>query len=167
MEAPRVRASGTGDGARRCPLCRDALAPGAPVDECAGCGTGYHPACRRELSRCATLGCGEAPAPPRPRAPRRRAPWVPAPDELHQLPADDDAEDDDAPRPRPPGLFLLIARAALANPGPWLGAALIGAAVAFSLTVELLGWELVSALRLPLLLLGIMLLTGLGDRRVR
>ncbi|MCO5171674.1 MAG: hypothetical protein M9894_35675 [Planctomycetes bacterium] len=159
MEAPRLRPTDAGDGARRCPLCRDALAPGGPVEECAGCGTGYHPACRRELSRCATLGCGEAAAPPRPRAPRRRPPWEPAPDEIHQLPADDE---DDPPRPRrQPGLFELIARAILASPGPWLGAALLAAGI----TLGLLGEA--QALRVPLVLLGVILLTGAHGRRAR
>lgn len=84
-----VRSSDEG-ATLRCPLCHDAL--GAVIERCAGCDTPYHPGCRRELGRCATLGCAEAAAPPRRAGPRPvRAPWAVPAGEGVPRPADDAA----------------------------------------------------------------------------
>jgi hypothetical protein len=48
-------------GPRTCPFCRDEA--GEDVTPCA-CGVIYHPECRAELSRCATIGCAGKSATP-------------------------------------------------------------------------------------------------------
>lgn len=49
--------------ALRCAWCHDDALPGAA--RCAGCGTVVHVECLGALQGCTTIGCGEAPRPPR------------------------------------------------------------------------------------------------------
>lgn len=59
---------------RSCAFCRDDVAPGEGA-ECPRCAAVLHPACREELGRCPTLGCGEAAeAPPAWRTHRSEGP---------------------------------------------------------------------------------------------
>ncbi len=60
----------------RCAICHDTL--GEQETACAGCGSKTHADCRRELGRCATLGCAAEVAPPGaagPRADGRTGPY--------------------------------------------------------------------------------------------
>lgn len=52
-----LKLSERADSAATCVFCREAL-DAAPVS-CPGCGVGLHAACRDEVSRCPTLGCGQ------------------------------------------------------------------------------------------------------------
>lgn len=61
----------------RCVYCRADVLSQAELDECPGCRTTLHIACRAELGRCPTPGCAVAPAPAPRSAPvdqARRAP---------------------------------------------------------------------------------------------
>jgi hypothetical protein len=60
--SPQLRARER-EGRAVCAYCHDLL--GAEPTRCGGCGAEYHADCRRELGRCATVGCAASAAPPR------------------------------------------------------------------------------------------------------
>lgn len=54
----RLKPAGVDSGLGRiCPYCRDVFEQDDPAFTCE-CGATFHPECREELQRCATLGCG-------------------------------------------------------------------------------------------------------------
>jgi hypothetical protein len=55
----KIEVTARGDERPRCVYCRDDVAP-AELDECPGCRTTLHVACRAELERCPTAGCADA-----------------------------------------------------------------------------------------------------------
>lgn len=55
----KIEVSARGDERPRCVYCRDDVQP-AELDECPGCRTTLHLACRAELARCPTTGCADA-----------------------------------------------------------------------------------------------------------
>jgi len=86
------------DGEVRCVFCRGELTGG--IETCPGCRATFHPACRAEMSRCATIGCsgvrGEEGSSARRRPPRgstaevaRRRPSAATPDRSVEADPDD------------------------------------------------------------------------------
>lgn len=67
-----VEVSARRDGEVNCVFCREELT--GAIETCPGCGATFHPACRAEMPRCATIGCsgvrGAGGSRPRRRAPR-------------------------------------------------------------------------------------------------
>ena len=71
MEQVQVQ---VGRGPRRCPWCRDEIAPGKEITGCAGCSAQHHADCWGEHGRCAACGGEQALVSERP---RRRDPSAP------------------------------------------------------------------------------------------
>jgi hypothetical protein len=130
-----IEVSARREGELRCVFCREELTGG--IETCPGCGATCHPACRAEMSRCATIGCSgvraEGGASPRPRASSRRARLadVAEPERSRAHPrerpprASDSSPDDGVQRPRTPAEHVLWSAA-----GASVGV-LIGVFVAF------------------------------------
>jgi len=55
----KIEVAARTDERPRCVYCRDEVTP-AELDECPGCRTTLHVACRAELGRCPTAGCADA-----------------------------------------------------------------------------------------------------------